>query len=467
MQNTFARRGTLLLSLSASLGVSLLLNGCGGGGSGNSGSGNQGGSGFGFGGFVSAPEEELDADAVVEAADAAAAMSEDERSAALAAADLEGEMALAGPSGLVRELGDEETARAAWAAVGEQMQSAADEVGAGTFGTQSAANLKWPGVRVQADGAGSVGEAFGAGWLGGSLFNALFVQTAIDRYADGKSGQDSGGSTDGTVKATSFLTDTQIGLEANAKFSQKGLSATIATQSAIPCPDVNGLMNIDSSLYVTGEAGSAYQNAEFIFELLVEVDDDAKLTGKNQLKSRTKTHTADSKNGYDTTDGSVDISITEFSDGHFGDPKGAYKGTTEDQALRWMNAGLISGLTYRDHLLPHLQKMLDAGRCVNITVEPSAGPEDLDPFSNVDLLTKPRAKSGNSTVTTHGTVQAAFKVNAGGSILELGEKVEADATFHYLSPADYAKSETVTFEARSKRGTGKLDYNLTTSPHAD
>lgn len=92
---------------------------------------------------------------------------------------------------------------------------------------------------------------------------------------------------------------------------------------------------------------------------------------------------------------------------------------------------------------------------------------NLEPFSNVDLLTKPRAKSGNSNVSPGGTVQAKFKTNAGGAIAEAGDKVPADATFHYIAPLDFSKTETVTFEARSKRGTGKLDYTLTTSPHAD
>ncbi|HEY3256108.1 MAG TPA: hypothetical protein VGJ91_19245, partial [Polyangiaceae bacterium] len=133
----------------------------------------------------------------------------------------------------------------------------------------------------------------------------------------------------------------------------------------------------------------------------------------------------------------------------------------------WMNVGLMSGVLYRQYLLPELPKMLDAGRCVAITVEPSAGPMNLEPFTNVDLLTKPRAKISNSGFTTGGTVQAKFKTNAGGAIAEAGDKVPADATFHYISPLDYGKTETVTFEARSKRGTGKLDYTLTTSPHAD
>jgi hypothetical protein len=127
----------------------------------------------------------------------------------------------------------------------------------------------------------------------------------------------------------------------------------------------------------------------------------------------------------------------------------------------------MSGVLYRQYLLPELPKMLDAGRCVAITVEPSAGPMNLEPFTNVDLLTKPRAKISNSGFTTGGTVQAKFKTNAGGAIAEAGDKVPADATFHYISPLDYGKTETVTFEARSKRGTGKLDYTLTTSPHAD
>jgi len=460
----------MLLTLSASLGVTLFLSACGGGDAGDSGFGNRGGS-SGLAGSGNSKEEVVDSDTVVDAAVQAAALSEEELSAALAAADLDREMALAGPSGLITELGDEMITRAAWAGVGVQMKDVAEAYAAGTlFGTQqtqAAPNIKWPGVRVQGDGEGGASEAFGAGWLGGSLFNASFVQNVITAYSNGKSGVLSDGSRTGDVKATAGLSDTSINLDATMNFSLKGLSATIKTQSKVPCPDVTGLMVINSSLDVTGQAGNAYQHARFTFEMIVEVDDDAKLTGRNQLKSRTEYNTADSSKGYDVTKGSADVSVTEFADGSFGDAKGTYQGMTEKESIQWMNVGLISGVLYRQYVLPELPKLLDAGRCVAITVEPSAGPMNLDPFSNVDLLTKPRAKISSSGDTTGGTVQATFKKNAGGAIAEAGDKVPADATFHYIAPLDYGKSETVTFEARSKRGTGKLDYTLTTSPHAD
>lgn len=466
--NTFAYlRGTRAPALSASLGVAFLLSACGGSGAGHSGGGNEGGRG-GLTSSGNSEEVEIEPDVVVQAATDAAALSEDELQAALAAADLENEMALSGPSGLSRELGGEALARAAWALVGAQAKAEADALAEGLFGTQetqSAPRIQWPGVRPQASGAGSAAEAFGAGWLGGSLFNALFVQSVMTDYSNGKSGSFPGGS--GDVKATAALTDTSIYLDATMDFSKAGLRATIAIHSKIPCPDVTGLIVINSSLDVTGQAGNAYQHARFTFELLVDVDDDAKLTGHNQLTSRTEYDTADSSKGYDVTNGSADVSVTEFADGSFGDAKGTYQGMTEAESTQWMTAGLMSGILYRRYLLPELPKMLDAGRCVAIMVEPSAGPRNLEPFSNVDLLTKPRAKLSSNGDTTGGTVKATFKKNAGGAITESGEKVPADATFHYIAPLDYAQTETVTFEARSKRGTGKLDYDLTTSPHAD
>lgn len=476
-RNSLARRrlrGTTLLTLSA-LGVTFLLSACGSSGSGNAASGDQGGTSGRAGSDSTgsgATDGDFDADTLIAAADEAAAMSEDELSAALAAADLDGEMALAEKSGLVTELGSAKVARGTWAGIGTLMKVTADQFAAGTLfgtpGTLSAPNGPLPpGVHLQATGDGGLGEAFGAGWLGGSLFNAFFVQSAINDYANGKSGIDTNNSPKGDVKATAGLSDTLITLDATAEFTLGDLSATIQTHSGIPCPDANGLMTIDSSLDVTGKAGNAFQSARFTFELTVEVDDDAQLTGRNQLKSNTKTHTADSSKGYDVTNGSVDVSMTEFADGHFGDAKGSYKGMTNDEATGWLHAGMFSGMLYRDQLLPQLQKMLDAGRCVDVTVEPSAGPMNLQPFTNVDLLTKPRAKVSNSGVSTGGTVQAKFKVNAGGSIAEAGDKVSADATFHYIAPLEFSKTETVTFEARSKRGTGKLDYTLTTSPHAE
>ncbi len=470
--NAFAhrrQREAVPLTLLVSLGVALFVGACGDGKAGDVTGGDAGGRG-GLAGSANSEEVEIDADAVVDAAVQAASLSDEERRAALAAADLDGQMALAGLSGLVTELGGEASTRALLAEVGLRMQAELDDLPAwssfGTQQTQSAPNLRWPGVRLQADDKASASEAFGAGWLGGSLFNATFLGTTIDRYSSGRTGIDMDASPSGEVKVTSALSDTQVLLDATAEFGLGKLSAAIQIHSKIPCPDVTGLVLINSSLNVTGQAGNAFQSARFTFELIVDVDDDAQLTGRNQLKTITETHTADSSKGYDVTDGSVDVSTTQYSDGSFGDAEGSYQGMSEREANGWMHAGLLSGMIYRDQLLPKLQQMLDAGRCVSITVEPSVGPMNLDPLTDVDLLTKPRAKI-SSGATTGGTVQAKFKTNAGGDILELGEKVPADATFHYVSPLDFDKTEVVTFESRSRRGTGKLDYTLTTSPHAD
>ncbi len=440
----------------------------GGGNAGNSGGGGLGGSG-GAGGSGGTKKTAIDPATVLDAAGKAAAMSDEDLNAAIAAADLDAQMALAGPSGLITELGGEATTRSALAGVGTQMKTVVDELVAGTlFGAQARSGTgPVPAVSALSSGGGDLGEAFGAGWLGGSLFNAFFVETVARDYVSGKSGSETSGSPSGDVTATAGLSDTLVTLNATANFTLGDLSAKIQTYSGIPCPDVNGLWTVDSFLDVTGQAGNAYQHARFSFELIAEVDDDAQLTGRNQLKSSTQTGTANTTNGYDTTSGSADVSVTQFADGHFGDGSGSYQGMTDAEAIGWLNMGLMSGLLYRDQLLPSLQKMLDAGRCVNITVMPSAGPMNLARSTTVDLLTKPRAKSGNTSATTGGTVQAMFKVNAGGSIAELGSKVPADATFHYVSPPDYQQTETVTFKARSKRGTGTLDYTLTTSPHAE
>lgn len=465
------RRWNMLLGLLVSLGATSFLIACQGGGgdaSDSDGSGGFGGS-RGLAGSGNSEEAAIESDALLDSVVKAAAMSDEDLSAALAAADLDAQTALADPSGLMDALDGEAPTRSALAGIGTQMQIVVDEFASGVlFGDKKPLSYtKRPGVRVQAEGEGSLSEAFGAGWLGGSLFNAHFVQTVISDYSSGKSGLDTSNSPSGDVFATGFISDTKMTLDAIANFSLNGLTAKIQTQSGIPCPDVNGLMTVNSSLEVTAKASNTYQDARFSFELIVEVDDDAKLTGKNQLKSTTQAHTADSRNGYEVTDRSVDVSVTEFSDGDFGDAKGKYEGMTEKEAQGWLNAALFSGEMYRRQLLPHLQKMLDAGRCVGITVEPSDGPLNLDPLANVDLLTMPRAKISNTSEVTGGTVQAKFKKNAGGAIVESGSKVPADATFHYIAPLDFKQTEVVTFEARSRRGTGKLDYTLTTSPHAD
>ncbi len=456
--NIRKQRWQMPLMLLALLGTPLLLAACGGSDSGDSEAGTGGGGGS--SGNVATDETALDSATVLASASTAAALSNEDLSAAIAAADLDLQMSLAQTSGLTTALGGEAPTRALLAILGREVKATADSfAGGGLFATPAQS----PRARAQA--AETLSEAFGAGWFGGSLFNAFFVQKAASDYGNGKSGPSTDITPTGDVTATAGLSDTLVTLDATANFSLNNLSATIKTHSGIPCPDATGLWTINSSLDVTGKAGNAYQSARFNFELIVEVDEDAKLTGRNQLKSSTKTHTANSANGYDTTDASANTSITQFADGSMGDASSSYKGMSEKDSLGWMNMGMMSGILYRAQVLPSLQKMLDAGRCVGITVEPSAGPLNLAPFTNVTLLTKPRAKTDG--LATAGTVLAKFKRNAGGSIVELGSKVPADATFHYLSPFDYAQTEVVTFESRSKRGTGKLDYTLTTGPHAD
>ncbi len=169
--NTFThrrQRGTVLLTLSASLGMTLFLSACGGGDGGDSGGGGLGGR-SGLAGSGNSEEVEIDPDAVVDAATKAAALSEDELYAALAAADLENEMALSGPSGLIRELGGEMVARAAWAGVGLQAKGEADA--AKTFGkqqTQSAPNIKVAGSAPPGGRSGKRGRSLRRGlarWL--------------------------------------------------------------------------------------------------------------------------------------------------------------------------------------------------------------------------------------------------------------------------------------------------------------
>ena len=153
------------------MGVTGLLTACdndGGNASGGGGLGGDDGLGGSDGSEGDIEDASFDDDTVIDAAISAAEMSEDDLYAAIAAADLNAQMALAMTSRLIDELGGATTTRSSLADLGMQMKTAADDFAAGTLldgWNQPQSAPKRPGRPILAEGESSLGEAFGAGWL--------------------------------------------------------------------------------------------------------------------------------------------------------------------------------------------------------------------------------------------------------------------------------------------------------------
>ena len=120
----------------------------------------------------------------------------------------------------------------------------------------------------------------------------------------------------------------------------------------------------------------------------------------------------------------------------------------------------LFGLLIQEFVLDAAKEGYTSGRCVEIGYGVSPGTTGLEPGSSATITARPRGKQDG--VPTGGTVQA---------LLSAGEKsvdpsstpIPVDAEFEYGAPDEPNKTGTVSLEARSKRGIGRVDIKFDTA----
>jgi len=219
------------------------------------------------------------------------------------------------------------------------------------------------------------------------------------------------------------------------------------------CPAENGLLDISALIEVTVSKNGKRQKALVDSKVRIQVGDDAEIASKDgETRVQWAANDGTSEQSIDVTFGSGSKPAYTFN--------GASLNVTEAFASSSMVAGNLIGMMVMMFIVDAAQKGWKSGRCVELSVSPSAGPSGLDPGESVAVLAQPRSKIDRSP--TGGTVTAVL--SAGENAVDPSSTpLQADAEFTYTTPGEKDRSGTVDFEAKSKRGIGKASITFDTN----
>lgn len=127
----------------------------------------------------------------------------------------------------------------------------------------------------------------------------------------------------------------------------------------------------------------------------------------------------------------------------------------------WAYVAAVSQQMQAQHVTEAMQATIERGKCIKLNLNASDGPDGLDTDTEVTITSTPVAALDGAQAK--GTVQA--KLTGGTqSVSPEGEKQSANpsVTVTYKSPKGQDQTGTVSFEARSLRGTGKEQMTLST-----
>ena len=393
----------------------------------------------------SVPESEVGEPAESESAEAEALINETVASfdlddlnalvAEAAALDRTVELDMAEWSGLEEALGGPAATAAAFASQDEFYGAFADAVSV-------------PPVlgfrRAQADGPN-----IGMGLFGGFMVVGVGSKGIVQAGNDGRTGTAT--LAEGiTITATAESAEMAVDLT----HESNGMTTKLKTNVKIlPCPDVNGEFTVEATIDVSASAGGKQQSSKL----------DVKVTGQLNDNAELASSTTDVRLKRDGLGmgAFVDSSISYASDGTTSAKLNDFNWFTTKPEDFTDNAKLAAfyGFLIKQYLLDAVAVGYLSGRCVEIGYGVSPGTTGLEPGSSATITARPRGKQDG--VPTGGTVQA---------LLSAGEKsvdpsstpIPVDAEFEYGAPDEPNKTGTVSLEARSKRGIGRVDIKFDT-----
>jgi len=249
----------------------------------------------------------------------------------------------------------------------------------------------------------------------------------------------------------------------------EGLSGKVKVKIHMDaCPDAQGKLDItikvESQISVDGQPGmGGTVSAEFKMERYL--DDDARLIDKDGSAAE-MTMTASGTQGGRRQSYEARIGYGRGGAGAHED-FGKERGFSIFRPEEGRHAASLAEQTFL-YLQMVAEVMLrgigkgggpwESGRCVDLQVTSSPGKrKGVTPGTTFKVEAKPRAKSDGAPAG--GSVTATL---SGGSSIEPGGKVRADATYTYKAPEEKDKSASIAFEARSKRGVGKATAEFDT-----
>lgn len=295
--------------------------------------------------------------------------------------------------------------------------------------------------------------SIGMGLFGGFMVVGLGSKAIVTATNDGKTG---------TVTPTKGFTitakDESVEMAVDTSLEDEGLTTTLKTNvKIVPCPDVNGEFTVEAVVDVSASAGGKKQTGKLEVKVKGQLNDNAELaSSSSDYRLR--------RDGLGMG-AFVDSSVSWSTDGSSATKLNDFNWFTTKPEHFTSNAQLatIFGRLIQTYLLDAVEQGYTSGRCVEIAYGVSPGTTGLQPGSTATINARPRGKQDG--VPTGGNVQA---------LLSAGEKsvdpsstpVPVAAEFEYSAPDEPDKTGTVSLEARSKRGIGRVDINFDTKQPA-
>ncbi len=367
------------------------------------------------------------------------------------------ERSLAIDTGIVGASADPAEAESAIDAAWEPIREAVDEIGPAL----SAGELERAFGKVARTGGArpADGDAPTAQGLGGvGVFLGMMGLAVV---ADSVVAQSNGAKPD--QRETRDLSDhstisgslEEAALSLNFDGSQDGVAVKFTASLVVhPCPDASGRFDAKAEIDIRTSKDQAGSNIKIAMNLDGQVDDDAHVANVD-AKTRTEwANFANAKGEY------VDFTATRTAG------KSSYAVNREGGTLTegTVNIAVImSGIfaaMVEKFVVEASEKGWSSGRCVDLKVTPSDGPQGLEKGAVVDVLAEPRSKLDGQPVG--GAVTATLKVG-GQSVEPDGSPVPADASSTYTAPDEDDKTGVVDYESRSRRGVGRASITFSTS----
>jgi hypothetical protein len=377
------------------------------------------------------------------------ALPEEEQIVAFADLSRRYELELAKVSGLQDAIGDpaasEKAIDQAWALVGAQVDAIdpalilpAPAASGFRSPAPSASGVSYTGVML---------ATFGLSLMSDAVISSSNDFTA-DQYAENSS-----------MAGVSVAAGVEgAAMEMKYEGDQNGVAVSFtAKQQAIVCPDATGRFEASATIDLATSLGNTGTKSRFDLNVEGQVDDDANLASTNTTGRAQAADFAGGQGQY------VDMTIGVTTGAGAGPMTYVVNRTGGTVTAQLTQMTILMQLMFQtfvgDKLVTAATKAWQSGRCVQLTVTPSAGPGGLDPSAEVTVTAAPKSKVDGAPAG--GTVTATLTAGE-ASVSPSATKVPADATFTYLAPGEKDKTGAVSFESRSKRGVGKASINFDT-----
>ncbi len=303
---------------------------------------------------------------------------------------------------------------------------------------------------TSAAGTGAVGLMMGMMGLG------MMAEPVVTASNTAKPGENETAEVAKGAKIGGSLEESSVALEFDG--DQDGVAVKFTASLIVhPCPDPDGRFDAKVRIDIHTSKGQTGSNAKIDLELDGQVDDNAKVAN---VDAKTRTEWAEFANAKGQYLDFTSARTSGTSTFAFNRSGGTVTAPVVNMAV--MMSALFAAMV-EQFVVRAAESGWSSGRCVELKVTPSDGPEGLEPAAVVDVRAEPRSKVDGKP--TGGNVTATL--TAGGASVEPdGSPVPADADSTYTAPDEEDKTGTVHYESRSRRGVGKADVRYSTAKPA-